>query len=82
MSLLLHYTLLVLMGALVEDKRDSSVPGGFQHLVPQALLVKAVVPLGEVTGTVRVVCGRPYLPAIHTAATAKPDNSTGGRRRV
>ena len=81
MFLLLYYTLLVFMRALVEDKRDSSVPGGLQHLVPEALLVEAVVPLGQVAGAVGVLCRRPHLPAIDTAATAEPDNTTRGRQR-
>lgn len=78
---LLYYVLLVLMRALVEDEGDSSIPGSFQHLVPQSLLVEAVVPLGKVTGTVRVICRRPNLPAIHAAATAKPNSTTRGRKR-
>lgn len=69
----LYYTLPVLVRALVEDEGHGRVPGGFQHLVPQTLLVEAVVPLGEVAGAVAVVCGRPDLPAIYTAATAEPD---------
>lgn len=77
--LLLYHTLLTLVRALVEDERHCSVPGSFQHLVPEALLVKAVVPLGKVTGTVRVVWRRPNLSAVHTAATAKPDNAQEGR---
>lgn len=70
------------MRTLVEDEGDSSIPGGFQHLVPQALFVAAVVPLGEVTGTVRVLCGRPDLPAIHAATTAKPNTATRGRKQT
>jgi len=65
----------------VEDKGDGSVPGGFQHLVPQTLLVEAVVPLGEIAGAVRVVCRRPDLPAVHTAATAKPDRREEGEEK-
>lgn len=77
----LHDTLLVLVRALVEDERDGRVPGGFQHLVPQALLVKTVVPLRKVTGAVGVVRRGPNLPAVHTAATAKPNTATRGRER-
>lgn len=68
------------MRALVEDEGDRSVPGGLQHLVPQALLAETVVPLRKVTGTVRVLCRRPNLSAVHTALTAKPNNATKGRR--
>lgn len=42
---ILDSTPLVDARALVEDKGNCSIPGGFQHWVPQALLVKAVVPL-------------------------------------
>lgn len=79
--LLLYHTLLLLVRVLVEDKGDCSIPGGFQHLVSQALLVKAVVPLGKVTGTVQVIWRRPNLSTVYTAATAKPNTATKGGNR-
>lgn len=77
---LLYYTHLVLMRALVEDKGHSSIPRLFQHLVPQALLVRTVVPMGEVTVTVSIIVRLSCFSAIHTAATAKPN--TGGEREA
>lgn len=68
------------MRALVEDKGDGSIPGGFQHLVPQALLIETVVPLGQVTRTVGVFSRRPNLDAIHTSPTAEPNQHKRGRK--
>lgn len=70
----LCHALLVLMGALMEDKGDGAVPGRLQHLVPQSLLVRAVVPLGEVTGAVGSFRRRPDLSAVDAAAAVKPAN--------
>ncbi len=61
----------------MKDKGDSSIPGGFKHIVPQALLVETVVPLGKVTSAIRVIGRRPNLPAIDAAATAKSKNTKG-----
>lgn len=60
----------------MKDKGDSTVPGGFQHLVPQSLLVKAVVPLGKVTGTVGTFWRQSNLSAIYTATAVKPNITT------
>lgn len=69
------------MRALVEDKGHGSIPAWFQHLVPQTLLVKAVVPLWKVTCAVSIFSRRSSLSSIHTAATAKPDRTTRGSQR-
>lgn len=80
-QVMLHHPLLRLVRALVEDKGDGSIPAGLQHLVPQALLVEAVVPLREVTGAVGLLSRGPSLPPVHTAATAEPTSTTRGSQR-
>lgn len=73
----LHDSLLVVVRALVEDEGDGSVPGAFQDAVHQAPLVKAVVPLGQVTGAVRVLWRRPDLAAADAAPAAEPKRRNG-----
>jgi hypothetical protein len=63
----------------MEDEGHGSVPGGLQHPVPEPPLVGAVVPLGQVAGAVRVLWGRPNLPAVDAAPTLEPGEREKGR---
>lgn len=63
----------------MEDEGDGSFPGAFQNGVHQAPLVEAVVPLGQVSGAVRLLRRRPHLTATHTAAAPEPERDGGGK---
>lgn len=62
----------LLMGTLMEDKRDASWPALPQHGVLNSPSICAMVPLREVTSTVCILPWSFDLDAIDTSATFEP----------
>ena len=60
------------MRPVVEDEGDAGLPALLQGDVGEALLGRAVVPLGQVRVAVRVVGRRPRLHPVHAPAALQP----------
>ena len=71
-----HCDSLLLMRVVVIDEWDGScLPGRLQNAVGDSLLVRAVVPLWQVTAAVTVRWRATHLNAVDTSSTLQPTHS-------